>query len=44
MNNPHGEELMSKGIALSMQPSFDEEYVGQVIEANKKVVTAFKER
>ena len=44
VNNPHGEELMSKGIALSMQPSFDEEYVGQVIEANKKVVTAFKER
>ena len=43
-NNPHGEELMSKGIALQMQPSFDEEYVGQVIEANRKVVTAFRER
>ena len=35
---------MSKGIGFSMKPFFTEEYVGQIIEANKKVITSFKQR
>ena len=28
----------------AMKPFFTEEYVGQIIEANKKVITSFKQR
>ena len=42
VRNFYGEKLMSKGIHFSMEPSFTEEYVGQIIDANRKVATAFK--
>ncbi|MFL2746658.1 MAG: DegT/DnrJ/EryC1/StrS family aminotransferase [Dehalococcoidia bacterium] len=42
VKNTYGERLMSGGITIPMQPSFSEEYIGQIIDANRKVVTAFK--
>ena len=44
VKNSFGDNFMSKGIGFSMKPFFTEEYVGQIIEANKKVITSFKQR
>lgn len=39
---PYGEELMARGVTLSMRPSFSEEDVGDIIHAMRKVADAFK--
>jgi dTDP-4-amino-4,6-dideoxygalactose transaminase len=41
---PNGEELISRHVGMGMQPSFTEEYVGDIIEAYRKVAVGFKER
>ena len=37
----YGEELMSRNVNFSMQPSFTEEYIGDIIDAYRKVALAF---
>jgi len=41
---PYGEELMARGVTLSMRPSFGEEDIGDIIHAMRKVADAFKSR
>ena len=41
---PYGEELMARGVTLSMRPSFGEEDIGDIIHAMRKVAAAFKSR